>query len=286
MRYPKRIDLHIHTTVSDGTDTPEELLVCVKEAGLELFSVTDHDAVKGCRIIRAIRTDSDPRFVPGVEFSCKDKEGKYHILGYDYDPEAESIQKVIETGHQYRMNKVRGRLELLKKEYGFTFPEEEITRLMAMDNPGKPHIANLMVQYGFADTKEKAIQQYINRLRFRGEYVRPEEAIEGILAGGGIPVLAHPSYGSGDQFIVGDEMDRRLQKLLGFGLQGVEAFYSGFTEKLRREILSFADRYDLFVTAGSDYHGKNKLAVLGNTGFDNTADCPIGMRRFLERILA
>ena len=278
------IDLHMHTTVSDGTDTPEEILARVKENGLELFAVTDHDAVKGSRLLAGLLTEADPAFITGAEFSCKDKEGKYHILGYGYDPDAAAIRSVVDLGHGYRMKKVTGRLEFLKSEFGFSFPEEELQKLFAMDNPGKPHIGNLMVKYGYAETKEKAIREYIDKMRFRSEYVRPEQAIEGILGAGGIPVLAHPSYGSGDQLIMGEDMDKRLRRLMDFGLRGVEAFYSGFTDKLRGEVLSFAEKYGLYVTAGSDYHGSNKLVVLGDTGLDTVEDYPAGMKRFLADV--
>ena len=101
-----RIDLHMHTTVSDGTDSPEGILDKVRSAGLALFSVTDHDAVKGCRIIQALLTPDDPAFLTGVEFSCKDEEGKYHILGYGFDPEAEPICRVVEKGHNAEENQV------------------------------------------------------------------------------------------------------------------------------------------------------------------------------------
>ena len=279
---PDKIDLHLHTVISDGTDTPEELLAKVKEAGKELFSVTDHDAIKGGLILREVLTKDDPRFLTGVEFSCKDEEGKYHILGYGYDPYAESIRSVVSLGHGYRMKKVRARLAFLEKEFGFHFPEEEIASLMALDNPGKPHIGNLMVRLGYVKTKEEAIRDFIDKAHFRNEYVRPEEAIRGILGAGGIPVLAHPSYGSGDQIIVGEAMDQRLLKLIGFGLQGVEAFYSGFTKKLEREMIRFAEKYDLFVTAGSDYHGTNKLIKLGDTNLEDAAEAPEGLLRFLE----
>ena len=279
-----KIDLHMHTTISDGTDTPEEILARVKEAGIGLFSVTDHDAIKSSRIIPHLLRDGDPCFLPGVEFSCKDEEGKYHILGYGYDPDAAAIQSVVAHGHQLRMKKVTARLDFLRSEFGFTFPEEELAQLLAQDNPGKPHIGNLMVKYGYAETKEEAIQRYIDRLHFRSAYIRPEEAIEGILGAGGIPVLAHPSYGSGDQLILGDDMDRRIRRLMEYGLKGLEGFYSGFTGKLSRQILSFAERYGLYVTAGSDYHGKNKLVALGDTGLDDTADPPAGLRGFLRDV--
>ena len=82
MKFPEIIDLHMHTTVSDGTDTPSEILARIKNAGLELFAVTDHDACKGCGMIAKIREETDPLFLNGIEFSCRDEGGKYHILGY------------------------------------------------------------------------------------------------------------------------------------------------------------------------------------------------------------
>ncbi len=279
-----KIDLHMHTTVSDGSDKPREIIANVREAGIGLFSVTDHDAVKGCRIIRRALKEGDPRFINGAEFSCKDEEGKYHILGYNYKPFSRHILGLVDLGHTYRINKVKARLEFIKNEFGFSFPDWEIKKLFEMDNPGKPHIGNLMVKYGYADDRKQAINEFIDKIKFRTEYVRPEEAIEGILKAGGIPVLAHPSYGSGDQIIIGDEMDHRLRRLMDFGLQGVEAYYSGFSKKLTDQMLDFAGKYDLYVTAGSDYHGRNKLVPLGDTGYFDSNDIPEGMVRFLKAV--
>lgn len=274
----------MHTSVSDGTDTPEEILNRVREEKIELFSVTDHDAVKGCVMIIDILKKGDPKFLTGAEFSCKDEDGQYHILGYGYDPDSKAIRSVVKKGHGFRMSKVSRRLGYLAEQYGFEFRDEDLKELYDMDNPGKPHIGNLMVKYGYAATKEEAITRYINKIHFKNSYVRPEEAIRGIIDAGGIPVLAHPSYGSGDQIIVGEEMEQRLEKLIGFGLQGVEAFYSGFTEKLQGEILKYSEKYGLYVTAGSDYHGKNKLVELGDTNLKGTEEYPEGLKRFLNDI--
>ena len=284
MSAPLKIDLHMHTNISDGTDSPEEILARVREAGFTLFSVTDHDAVKAGRIIPPLLGAGDPAFVTGAEFSCRDEDGKYHILGYGFDPESEAMKELVETGHRHRMNKVLGRLECLKQEFGFEFPEKDIRELLSLDNPGKPHIGNMMVRLGYAESKDRAIREFINRVHFRGEYVKPEEAIRHILSGGGVPVLAHPSYGDGDQLILGEEMEERLKKLLGFGLEGLEGFYSGFTPRIRREVLGFAEKYGLYVTAGSDYHGRNKMVQLGDTGLESADSYPDGMLRFLSRI--
>ena len=278
----KKIDLHMHTTVSDGTDTPEEIFRKIKSAGISVFSITDHDAVKAGNIIRNCLSEGDPFFIQGAEFSCRDEKGKYHILGYGFDPEHTEIQNLINRGHSLRMKKVAQRLEFLKTDFGIDFPPEEITRLLALDNPGKPHIANLMVKYGYAETLSAAIKDYIDRKKFKSEYIEPEQAIKSITAGGGVAVLAHPFYGSGDELILGIDFEQRIKRLIELGIRGIEAFYSGFSTKLCRDALAIADKYGLYVTAGSDYHGTNKLVRLGETGFDRTPENRKYLKQFLE----
>lgn len=284
MEYPFNFDLHIHTSVSDGTDTPEELLEKVRSLSMKVFSITDHDASKGCRSIAKNLSSNDPRFITGAEFSCRDSKGKYHILAYGYGLESESIKRLIETGHSYREKKLERRLELLKSKYAITFPDDEIEALRALDNPGKPHLGNLLAKYGFAQSKDEAIDKFVNTIHTQSEYVSPEYAIDAIIAAGGIPVLAHPTFGSGREFIVGDEMKHRLERLISFGLKGVEAFYSKFTPELNKELLSFATDFNLYVTAGSDYHGKNKDIPLGETNMQSIKTLPEGMKRFFAEV--
>ena len=278
------IDLHMHSAFSDGTDSPEQLLKNVKAAGITLFSLTDHDAVQGCVELQALISPDDPRFIPGVEFSCSDELGKYHILGYRYDPQYPSIQGVVSEGHGLRMKKLQQRLDFLDREFGFRFPDSEIKTLYSLSNPGKPHIAKLMVKMGFAESKEQAMKDYLNLQRIKDGHVHPQEAIEGILGAGGIPVLAHPCYGDGDQLILGDELEQRVVRLMGFGMQGLEGFYSGFTAVLRDQVLHLAQKHLLYVTAGSDYHGSNKLVSLADTGMGQETGLPDGLKRFLEQI--
>ena len=279
-----KIDLHMHSKVSDGTDTPEELLARLKEAGIGIFSLTDHDAAKGCLEMLHLLGKGDPVFISGVEFSSRDEKGKYHILGYGYEPGSDAIEKVVARGHALRMKKVTARLEFLKDRFGFIFPDEEIEELLAMDNPGKPHIGNMMVKHGYAETRGQAIQDYIDQLHFKTEYFRPEDVISGILDAGGIPVLAHPTYGSGDQLIMGDELDGRLRRLKEYGVKGIEAFYSGFTDKMSGELLEYAERLDFYITAGSDYHGSNKLIALGDTGAEKLEKLPERLDSFLRDV--
>ena len=142
-----------------------------------------------------------------------------------------------------------------------------------------------MIRHGYAKDIPEAFQKYINNAgNVRVPYVAPEEAIDAILQAHGIPVLAHPFYGSGSELILGEEMERRLLRLMDMGIQGVETFYSGFTAKLRGEMLEMAKRYGLYVTAGSDYHGINKIVRLADTGLDEVDEYPEGLKRFLEAI--
>ena len=279
-----KIDLHIHTTVSDGTDAPESVIGLVKAAGITVFSVTDHDAIKAGKIIRPLLGKDDPRFVPGVEFSCRDKLGKYHILGYGFDPNSTALNQIVNRGKMLRSEKLLDRVDYLRREFGIELPEDEIFQLLAKSNPGKPHLANLMVQYGFAASFREAMEKYLERLPPAADYIAPEEAIVGIREGGGIPVLAHPVLGSGRERLSAEEMKERLIRLSAVGLEGLEAYYSSFSPEISAWLVSLAEQHHLLVTAGSDYHGTNKSVPLGLTGLPAPSDYPAALRRFLDRV--
>ena len=198
------------------------------------------------------------------------------------------MQSLVEKSHSFRLEKVHARLDFLRDEYGFDFPEKEIKGLFALENPGKPHLGNLMARYGYAGSKDEAISNYINKCKFRSRYLTPREAIEGILACGGIPILAHPPYGNGSQMIVGEELEQRVKRLIGYGLQGLEGFYSRYPAELRSEILALAQKYHTelpYITAGSDYHGSNKRVRLADTGCPDAAMGPGGLQDFLKNVL-
>ena len=279
----EKIDLHIHSTASDGSDAPEKILEHVKKEKIGVFSVTDHDTIKACAIIRGMLKEGDPAFICGAEFSCEDELGRYHILAYYDDPEAPSINALAEEGHVMRMKKIKMRIDFLEKEFGFKFPPKDVEKLNFLDNPGKPHIGKMMVKLGYADSINSAIEDYINLLKIPESHLRPEYVIKGILNDGGIPVLAHPFFGDGSQLIVGNDMEERIKRLIGFGIQGVETYYSGFTPKLIDEMLKLAEKYNLYVTAGSDYHGVNKMVRLGDNGLEGAGEYPAGLIRFLNK---
>ncbi len=290
MIFPSKIDMHMHTTTSVGTDTPEMLLTKIREKNIDMFAITDHDAISVCddmRILLKIEerkgAENLPVFVNGVEFSCRDNYGRYHILGYAYDPAHPAIREMVDFAHAMRMTKLSRRFEFLEEEFGIVFPKEDIEDIYSMDNPGKPHLGNLLVKYGHAPDRSAAIKKYLNHVTYQGRvHVFPEEAAEAILNAGGIPVLAHPPLGDGGQQLDDREMRRRLNALKLNGLMGLEAWYSAFSKDTTEWMLALAHEFDLMATAGSDYHGEHKKVPLGETGLASAADGGLRVKAFIE----
>lgn len=288
MKLPEIIDLHIHTTFSDGTDTLEELIPKVREAGIELFSVTDHDTIEGARKVQQMISQKDasiPLFIPSVELSCEDEKGKYHILGYGYRKDAQVLDQLILKTRRIRREKLYNRLNFLKERFGIVFSEEEVDWLNHMYNPGKPHIAELLIKHGYAATSQEAMDLYLNKRQVIEESIDPGSVIDTILHSGGIPVLAHPPYGDGEQYLAREELDDRVRRLKDCGLQGIEGYYCRYEEKTTEEMLDLARRYDLYVTAGSDYHGTRKNACLAGHHLSRVSEGSARLLSFLEAVL-
>lgn len=257
-------DVHMHSVFSDGTDTPKALLECVRNTGLDLFSLTDHDTAEGCSIVQKLLRPDDPRFLYGIEFSCKDRSGKYHILGYCYDAENKAIKETTAFVHNVRLQKTANRFSFLKQHFGFTFSDSEQAALMALPNPGKPHFAALLLDKGYVATKAEGFDAFSGYHGTEPD-LSPEEAIHAIRQAGGLPILAHGILADGSKVLSVEEIDSRVARFKKDGLMGLECYYSSFTPQQKEIMLQLAEKYDLFVTAGSDYHGRNKPVKLGET---------------------
>jgi len=274
-----RPDVHMHSVFSDGTDTPGQLLNHVREAGLDLFSLTDHDTTEGCHVVQQLRSPGDPRFICGVEFSCTDPKGKYHMLGYFNHVDKRPIREMVEFAHSIRMQKQENRFRYLQENFGFSFTESEKASIMNLKNPGRPHFAALMLEKGYINTKSEGFEIFKD---YHGKepYLPPEAAIDAILKSDGIPVLAHGVLADGSKNLSDEEIHGRVERFKKAGLMGVECYYSTFTSQQKWIMLSLAEEFDLFVTAGSDYHGTNKAVHLGQT---NDPDLD-HLRRFYDAI--
>ena len=178
------VDLHIHTTASDGTDSPRDLLWNIQKAGINTFAVTDHDTITGAMAMKKI-VPSGIRFIAGVEFSCRTKSNhKCHILGLNYDAYNLEFQEALRTGDELRHQKFHRRIELLRSELGITFTDDEIDSLLKIPSVGKPHLANMIVAKGLAENMQDAITQYIDKCRTGTSRIEAELAVHAILSAG------------------------------------------------------------------------------------------------------
>lgn len=270
-----RIDLHMHSTASDGTDTPIQLAEKVKSAGIQVFALTDHDTVIGAEQL----TEHLPEgvtFIPGIEFSCRMPSGKCHILGYHCDTEHPAFQDALSQGAALRKAKLEKRIDFLR-ERGMCFSEDELDRLRQIPGVGKPHLGNLMVRYGYATDKQTAITEVINCYATGSSRIPAETAVKAILASGGIPIWAHPLGGEGEEEISPEQFAKMLDELTGYGLMGLECWYSKYPLDLCERLARAAKKRGLLISGGSDYHGTNKSIPLGALNIE-------GHTVFLEQI--
>ena len=266
-----KVDLHIHTTASDGADLPRVLAEKIAAAGLELFSVTDHDTVTGALEMEKI-VPRGVRYIRGVEFSCVSPAGKCHILGYGYDPDHPAFRGALEEGRRLRLEKLDRRLEQLRRDHGIELTDAERSWLMSLGSPGKPHLGQIIRDRGLAPDLDGAIRGFIRDVPGR-DRIEAKMAIEAITAAGGFPVWAHPLGGEGEKRLTEEKFESLLQTLLGYGLRGLECRYSRYGRKESEFLLDHAARLGLTPTGGSDYHGSNKKDIqLGQLGYDWTVD--------------
>ena len=266
------IDLHIHTTASDGSDSPAEL--ARKVAGLRIFSVTDHDTIDGALQMERL-VPPGTVYIRGVEFSCVSPAGKCHILGYGYDPRHPALLAALEEGRTLRLEKLQRRLEALRAHFGIILTDDELSRLYSLNSPGKPHLGKILLDRGLAETLDGAIQTYL-KIRVPGrDRIDAGGAIAAIEKAGGRSVWAHPLGGEGEKRLPPEKFEDQLQTLLAAGLKGMECHYSRYS---REEIQFLRDRaaaHGLTVTGGSDYHGINKRDLeLGMLSMEDTPWTP------------
>jgi len=255
-------DMHLHTTASDGTDTPEEMMKRVRDAGIRTFALTDHDTIDGAMEL-APKVPGDMTFYRGIEFSCLAKNGKVHILGYNYNPENAVFRDALAFGERQRHRKLDIRIAYLEEKFGIHFSNEELEKLHAIPRPGKPHLADLLVRKGYAANITEAIKKYLNGCRSGISRIGAETAVKAILSAGGIPVWAHPLGGEGEAELPRETFEKTLDELMDYGIQGLECWYSRYTEEQVDFLLAAAKMHGLLISGGSDCHGTRKTIAAG-----------------------
>ena len=249
------IDLHTHTTASDGSMTPAELVRHAYEKGLAAVAVTDHDTVNGLEQAFEEGNKLGIEVISGIEISVSFTP-EMHLLGYFFHGNHNSILKTLE---ELRENREQRNPRIVSKlnELGFDITTSEVNSLAAGGIVGRPHIARAMIDKGYVASIEEAFDKYLGSGRpayFEKDKLTPAEGISEIARAGGVPVLAHPIY---LQFSTG-RLDDLLEQLAAMGLKGIEAYYTENTAEQTVELLQLAHKHNLLVTGGSDFHGSFK----------------------------
>jgi len=244
------VDLHVHSTASDGKLIPEAIIGKAAELGLRVISLTDHDSIAGIvPALKAVKAFPGLTFIPGVEISTDLADGEAHILGYFIDYTDPALEKSLEKFRDSRFGRGRGMVEKLAA-LGINIDWSRVQEIAGDGAIGRPHIARAMLEKGYITTFEEAFDKYIGHggpAYVEREKMTPEEAVALIVRSKGLPVLAHP-------FTV-KKPETILKSLKAAGLIGIEAYYKDNTPQQTAATLRLAKKYGLIPTGGTDYHG-------------------------------
>ena len=259
------IDLHCHSTFSDGSLTPEQLADEAARIGLTALALTDHDTVAGLPRFQAAAAGKSFRPVPGVELSVDCSSGVMHMLGYWMDtanPELVRQMEWIRNGREMRNRSMLDKLNAL----GFAMTWDEVQAVAGEDIVGRPHFGQVMIQKGYVKDKNEAFDKWLGDGK-PGYADRPrltaEVAVALIRQAGGVAVLAHPF----SLHISKDAMASLFIQLAAAGLAGVECYYSEHSADLTKEYLAMAKQANLVPTGGSDFHGEVSPGIRLGVGF-------------------
>ena len=251
-----RLDLHLHTTHSDGSLPPAEVLALAHKAGVTALAITDHDITTGLPEALEAGARLGIEIIPGVEISSRFGDNELHILGYflDWqDPAFNQHLARLRASRHARNPRIIERLRALGQDITY----EEVRELAGTESVGRPHIARVMMDKGYVKSAKEAFDRFLAQGKpayVARELPEPVEAIAWIRAAKGIPVLAHPLWAKQD----GQELFKLCETLKAEGLGGMEVHYSTHNPKQTAELLDIAKRLDLLVTGGSDFHGITK----------------------------
>jgi 3',5'-nucleoside bisphosphate phosphatase len=262
----KYIDLHTHSTASDGSLRPRELVRYAQEKGICAIALTDHDTVDGLSDAMDEAEKIGIEVIPGVEIGV-DFAPEMHILGYFSKNDYVKIREVLinlRKSRDERNPKIIGKLRELGFDISMQEVEDEAKGLVV----GRPHIAKVLMDKGYVDTVSEAFDKYLGSgkpAHFKKDKLTPGQGIQEITKAGGIAVLAHPIYLGKNN----PQLDELLETLVTYGLKGIEAHYVTNTRDDTGNLLRLALKHRLLVTGGSDFHGSFKPDVEIGTGHGN-----------------
>ncbi len=243
------VDLHSHTTASDGTLTPRELVRLAARHGVRVLAVTDHDSTGGVREAMDEARGLPPlEVVPGLEINCDVPGAEIHVLGYCLDWEAEWFQQFLGAQREERRQRVY-RIAARLAELGVPIDPDDVFALVKEGSAGRPHVAQAMVDRGYVKSVREAFDRYLSLngpANVPRKRLTPAEAVRIIRRARGVPVLAHPGLANRDELI---------PELVEAGLSGIEAFYPEHSAGQITAYRELCAKLGLVATGGSDFHG-------------------------------
>lgn len=260
------IDLHLHTSASDGQYSPTEVVELAKAAGITTLAVTDHDTVAGLREAERAANLHNIQFLSGIELSAAGAD-QLHILGYQFNPEDCALLELCEQMRLGRANR-KFAIESYLQRLGLDITAQEADHVAGGAAVGRPHFARLLVEKGYVKTIEEAFDQYLATDEFaKIERKKPtaQECITVIRAAGGHAVLAHPALLKVSE----KELKKLLALLVQQGLEGLECYHSSHTSAQQAEYAHLAQEFQLLITAGSDFHGEKVKPSVFITGWES-----------------
>lgn len=247
------IDLHTHTTVSDGTLSPAELVRLLAQTTLRIVAITDHDSLDGiAEAKRELANHPNLTLIPGIELSSDDGDSEVHVLGYHLDETDPELHDVLAALHRNREGRGEIMVERLR-DMGFDITWERVVEISGGGVIARPHIARALLEKGYISEQREAFDKYIGRgmpAYVEREKMTPEEAVALIRRFGGVPVLAHPTYTVDPPALVA--------KLAALGLAGMEVYYKNYSPATVAELKALADRHNLLALGGSDFHNSGE----------------------------
>jgi predicted metal-dependent phosphoesterase TrpH len=265
------VDLHTHTTHSDGTFSPGDLVRLAKSSGLSAIAITDHDVTTANSEALAVAAALDLQVVPGIELSVDHPlltSGHLDILGLFIDYQQAALNRTLDFLRSERRKRNEKILDRLR-DIGVDLSLDEVRKAAGEGSIGRPHIARVLMDQNHVASIDEAFQRYLKTgAPAFVEKVKlvAADAIGLIHAAGGLAIIAHPfSLG----FSTYRELGREILALKKMGLQGIEAHYPTYSQDMSRWLCRFASENDLLVSGGSDFHGKNKPQVQLGSGFGN-----------------
>ena len=253
-----RIDLHTHSSRSEGTDSPAELIEHAAEAGIDVLGLTDHDTLAGWDDAIRAAWRHGVGLVLGVEISCRLAGASVHMLAYLVDPTHPDLLTMLEWVRDARTARVPSLVDRLRSHGMDLTMNDVVAHAPSAASVGRPHVADALVSAGYVASREEAFDRWLGE--GRPAYVphdAPEltEVISTVVAAGGVPVLAHP-WGRKSRRVLTDQVVRRLAAA---GMGGIEVDHHDHPPDVRAELRALAAELDLVVTGSSDYHGRGKV---------------------------